>query len=176
MNWPFTWALSPRSTCGCIQNDFYAYGTFGAHRATILCQDYHYLQTVWNEHQLELRHLGVPSGASIMITEPMVPLAQTMHISCTDTNTISKWTETIFHMTDVTKEFHWVHPKWILSLWYVWHKPWTYIASRLPLSPNRLNHASTWDSSPRSTIGFVQKNFWAYRTFGTNCAPILHWH
>jgi hypothetical protein len=34
-----------------------------------------------------------------MIYEPIVRLAQTVHLYCTDTNTVSKWTETRFHMT-----------------------------------------------------------------------------
>jgi hypothetical protein len=41
-------------------------------------------------------------GASKMITEPMLRLAQTMHLSCTDTNTISKWTKIRFATTHVT--------------------------------------------------------------------------
>ena len=41
-------------------------------------------------------HLGVPSGASKMISEPMVRLAQTMHLSCVEVNTISKRTKTSF--------------------------------------------------------------------------------
>jgi hypothetical protein len=36
------------------------------------------------------RHLGVPLGVSKMISEPMVSLAQTLHLSCTDTNTVCK--------------------------------------------------------------------------------------
>jgi hypothetical protein len=48
------------------------------------------------------RHLRVQSGASKMITDPMVRLVQTMHLSCTDTNTVSKWTETRFTMTHFT--------------------------------------------------------------------------
>jgi hypothetical protein len=34
-----------------------------------------------------------------------------MHLSCTDTNTVSKWTEMRFHMTHITKEFHHVDLK-----------------------------------------------------------------
>ena len=41
-------------------------------------------------------HLRVPSGASKMISERMVRLAQTMHLSCTNTNTISKRTDRDF--------------------------------------------------------------------------------
>jgi hypothetical protein len=44
----------------------------------------------WNKHPLEPRHLGVPLGASKTISEPMERLAQTMHLFCTDTNTVSK--------------------------------------------------------------------------------------
>jgi hypothetical protein len=36
------------------------------------------------------RHLGVPSGASKMIYEPVVRLTQTEHLSCTDANIVSK--------------------------------------------------------------------------------------
>jgi hypothetical protein len=38
---------------------------------------------------VEPRHLGVPLGVSKMIFEPMVRSAQTMHLSCTDTNIVS---------------------------------------------------------------------------------------
>jgi hypothetical protein len=38
----------------------------------------------WTELSLEPYHLCVPSGASKMITKPMVRLAQIMHLSCTD--------------------------------------------------------------------------------------------
>ena len=46
-----------------------------------------------NEIPHDPHHLGVPSGASKMISEPMVRLAQTVHISYINTNTISKWNE-----------------------------------------------------------------------------------
>jgi hypothetical protein len=48
------------------------------------------------------RQMGVPSGASKTIDEPMVRLTQTEQISCTDANTISKQIETRFHMTHNT--------------------------------------------------------------------------
>jgi hypothetical protein len=144
-----------------------------------------------------------------------------MHLSCTDTNTVFKWTKTRFHMTHVTLEFQQVRPKWFLRLWYIRHKPCTYLASRLALYQmnwikhpvelchlgvqsgasktisdptvcsaqtmhlscvkistisNELNQASSWASSPRSTIGCVQNDFWAYGIFSTNHAPILHRH
>jgi hypothetical protein len=37
-----------------------------------------------NEIPQDPHHLGVPSGASNMISEPMVCLAQTVHLSCAD--------------------------------------------------------------------------------------------
>jgi hypothetical protein len=106
----------------------------------------------------------------------MVRLAQTVHLSCTNTNTISKQTKTRFDMTHVTWEFNQVRPKWLPRLWYTWHKPCTYHASRLALSPNGPKRASNWALSPRSVIGSTQNDYWAYATFYTNHAPILHWH
>jgi hypothetical protein len=92
-----------------------------------------------NELPLEPRHLVVPSGASKMIYEPVVCLAQTLHLSCTNTNIVSKRKEERFYMTHVTYEFHRVSPKQFLGLWYVRRKLCTYLASRLPISPNGLN-------------------------------------
>jgi hypothetical protein len=37
-----------------------------------------------------------------MISDPMVSLVQTMLLSCNDTNTVCKRTETKFHMSHVT--------------------------------------------------------------------------
>jgi hypothetical protein len=79
--------------------------------APILLQDYHYLRMNWIELPLEPHHLVVLSGASKMISEPAVSLAQAMHLSCTNTNTIYKWTKTRFHMTHVTLDFHRVRQK-----------------------------------------------------------------
>jgi hypothetical protein len=72
-------------------------------------------QINWIKHPLELRHIEVLSGASNTISELTVCLAQAVHLSWTDTNTISKWTKTRLHMTHVTLEFHHVRPKWFLS-------------------------------------------------------------
>jgi hypothetical protein len=112
---------------------------FEANRAPILHQELHYLQTNRRELPLEPRHLGVPSGAPKMIYMPMVCSVETMHLSCTNTNTVSKRTKT--HTAHVTYRFHWVRPKLFISLWYVYFKPCTYLVSRLALSPNRPNRA-----------------------------------
>jgi hypothetical protein len=121
-------------------------------------------------------HLAVPSGAFKTIPEPLVCLVQIVHLSCTNTNTIFKRTGTRFDMTHIPQEFDRVRLKWFLSLWYVWPKPCTYIASRLALSLNRLKRASTWALSPRSTIGCIQNGSWAYGMFGANHASILQQH
>jgi hypothetical protein len=90
---------------------------------------------------LEPRHIGVPSSASKTISMPMVCSVQTVHLSCTDTSTVSKRTKTRFHTTHVTYEFHRVRPKLFMSLRFVPCKPCTYLASSLALSPNRPNRA-----------------------------------
>jgi hypothetical protein len=157
-----------------IQNGFCGHGMFGPNRVPILHQDYHYLQTYLNELPFEPRNLRVPSSASKMIYQLTVRLVQTIHLSCTNTNTFSKRIKMRFQMTHVTKDFHPLCPKWFMWPCFVWPKPCTYLASRLPLSPNELKWASTWASQPRSGIRCVQNDFWAYDMFGTNHSPILH--
>jgi hypothetical protein len=71
---------------------------FGANSAPVLREDYHYLQMDRNELLLERHHLGVVSGASKMISKPMLCSAQTMHLSCVKVSTTSKRTETSFHL------------------------------------------------------------------------------
>jgi hypothetical protein len=55
-----------------------------------------------NELSLEPRPQVLPSSASKTISKPMVRLTQTMHLSCTDTNTVPKRKEERFYMTHVT--------------------------------------------------------------------------
>jgi hypothetical protein len=50
----------------------------------------------------EHHHLGVPSGLNKIIFESVVSWVQTVHLSYIDTNTVSKWTDVRFHMTQVT--------------------------------------------------------------------------
>jgi hypothetical protein len=106
-----------------------------------------------NEIPHDPLHLGVPSGVSKMIYDVVVCSAQTMRLSCVKTSTISKRTESSIHLSLVTYEYHQVRPKWFLSLWYVRHKPYTYLASRLalyqtnwtkhPLEPRHLGEPSS---------------------------------
>jgi hypothetical protein len=93
------------------------------------------------ELPLQPRHLGVPPSASKMISIPVVCSVHTMHLSCTDTNIVSKQTKMRFHTTHVTYEFHRMCPKLFMSLCYVQCKPCTYLASCVALSSNGLNRA-----------------------------------
>ena len=79
-----------------------AYGMFNANRAPILRQEWHYLQMDRNKLPLEPCYLVLPLSASKTIYEPMARLVQTMHLSSTDTNTVSKRKEVRFHMTHIT--------------------------------------------------------------------------
>jgi hypothetical protein len=114
--------------------------------------------------------LGVPSGASKTISKPMIRSAQVMHLSCVNISTISKWTKSCFQLSLLTSEYHWVRPKWFLSLWYVWDKLCAYLALKLTLSPNRPKRDSMWPTLARSSIKCVQNNFWACVT----CEPCTY--
>jgi hypothetical protein len=118
--------------------------------------------------------LPVPSGVSKMIFMPEVHSAQTMHLSCVETNTISERTETSFHLTYITYEYHRVCLKWFLCSRYIQHQQYTYLVSRSTLSPNVPKRVRTWSTSPRSAIRCIQNDFWAYGTFSASHTPILH--
>jgi hypothetical protein len=55
-----------------------------------------------NELLVHPHQVGVQLGASKLISKPMVHLGQTVHLSCVEINTISKWTEMSFHLTHIT--------------------------------------------------------------------------
>jgi hypothetical protein len=102
LNEASTWASSPRSTIGCVQNDFWANSMFSTKRAPILNWHQHYLQMDQNEIPQDPCHLVVPSGVSKMISKPAVRLAQTVHLSCVKISTIFKQTESSIHLSLVT--------------------------------------------------------------------------
>jgi hypothetical protein len=109
-----------------------------------------------NEVEFDPRLLGVPSGASTIIFEPILCSAQIVHVSCAKINTISKQTEMSFYLTPGTYVFHWVRPKWFPRPRYIQCKPCTYLVSRLIISPNGPKQAFTWPTSPWSTIKCVK--------------------
>jgi hypothetical protein len=146
---------------------------FDANRAPILHQHQQRLQTDQNEIPHDPRHLGVPSSVSKTISKPMGHSTQTVHISCVKISSISKRTKTSVLLSLLSDQDLRVHPKQFMSLWYVWRKPYTYVAMTLTPSPNGPKRDSRWPTSPRSSIGCVKNDFWAYGTFGANHAPIL---
>jgi hypothetical protein len=154
-----SWPSSPRSTIGCVQKDFLSLWYICHKPYTYLAPTQTFSPSDHNEIHHDRRHLGFPSGASKMIFEPMVRPAQSVHLSCVKITTISKRTETRFHLSLKTLEYHQVSPKWFLGLWYVWRKPCTYLELTLILSPNRPKRDSTWPMSPRCSIRCVQNNF-----------------
>jgi hypothetical protein len=88
------------SSIGCVKNNSRALWYVRRKPFTYLASRLAQSPNEPNEHPREPRQLGVLSGVSKMIFEPMVRLAQTVRL-CTDTNTISKWTEAS-HKTHVT--------------------------------------------------------------------------
>jgi hypothetical protein len=98
-------------------------------------------------------HLGVPLGASKTITEPMECSAQTMHLSCVKISTISKRTQTSFHLSLVTKEYHLRGSKMV-------SEPMVCLAQTVHLYCTDTNTAFKWTKSrfhmthsPRISIG-----------------------
>ena len=98
----FHMTTSPRSSIECVQNNFLSLWYVRHQPCTHLASRLASSPNTRNELRLEPLHLGVPSGASKMISDPMVHMVQTVHLSCTDTNTVSKQTKTRFHLTHVT--------------------------------------------------------------------------
>jgi hypothetical protein len=99
-----------------------------------------------------------------------------MHLSCTDTNTISKQKE-----AEIPHVPHYLGVPSGASKTI--SEPYgTFGANRAPSCvkistiSKQTGWASTWASSTRGTIRCVQNNFRAYGTFGANRAPMLHRH
>ena len=121
------------------------------------------------------RHLGVPSGPSKTISEPMVCSTQTVHLSCIKIITISKWTKMSFHLSLVTLLLPLGASKTI-------YQPMVHLAQTMHLSCTDTNTVSKQKeerfhmihTSPRSSFGSIQNDFRAYGMFDANGAPILH--
>jgi hypothetical protein len=102
LKWDSTWPTSPSSTIRCVQNDFRASSTLGANRAPILRQRLPLSPNGLNQASTWASSLGVPSGVSKMIFEPLVCSVQTVDLSCVKITTLSKWTEPSLHLSLVT--------------------------------------------------------------------------
>jgi hypothetical protein len=181
---------------------FQADVTFDTKHAPFLHQDYHYLQIDSNKLPLERHRLGVSSGTSKMISEPMVCSAQTQLLYCTDSNTVSKRTETRLHKTHshrssigcVQDNFR-SDGTFDTNRAHILRQDYHYLqtdSNKLPLEPmvcsaqtvllyctdtntilERTKTRFHMTHSPRSSIGCVQHDLRAYGTFGRNRAPIL---
>jgi hypothetical protein len=118
-NWASIWPTSPRSSIIYLKrfwslwyvrhlpetisiHNFRAYCAFDVYRASNLRVDSHYLQTDKNGLPFDPRHLGGPSGVPKTIFEPIGRLVETVHLSCVEIYTISKWIETSFYLTHIT--------------------------------------------------------------------------
>jgi hypothetical protein len=169
-----TWASSPRGTIGCVQNDFWAYGMFSTNHARILHRHQHYLQMDQNDIPHDPRHLGVPSGAF------------KNDFWCCGTFGTNR--APILH-----QDYHYLRMDWIKHPLEPRHlgvpsgaskkiseptvclaQTYKYLAPTPTLSPNGPTWDSTWPTSPWSSIGCFQNDFWAFGTFGANHEPFLH--
>jgi hypothetical protein len=94
--------MSPSGSIMCIQNDFDTV-VCSTHTVHLSCTN---TNTVSKQNQNKVLHdpchLGVPSVASKMISEPVVHSAQNMPLNCIKISTISKRTETSFYLSLIT--------------------------------------------------------------------------
>ena len=138
----------------------------------LCCTNTNNISNGTNEIPHDPRHLGIPTGASRTIYEPMVCLAQTVHLSYINTNIISKRTEWDSH-----DPRHQGVPSGVSK---TISEPIVRLAQTVLLSyfntNTRTEQDSTWPTSPRSSIGCVQNDIWAYGMFSANRAPFLYQH
>jgi hypothetical protein len=159
----FTWAWSTRSSVKCVQTDFWASGTIGAKTCTYLASTLTLSPNGPKQDWHDPHHLGVQSGSSKMIFDPVERSMQTVHLSCIKISTISKRTETRFHMDDVTYRFHHMHPKWF-------YEPVVCLTQTVQLSCTDTNTISK-QTKTRFHITHVLWYFW--RKTGTYIATRL---
>jgi hypothetical protein len=100
--WDSTSLTTSRSSIGCVQNNFCAFWYVRHKSCNYFFVKISAISNRLNELPHQPRQQEVLSDVYKMISEPMVRVAQTMHLSCTDTNTVSKRTEAIFYKTHIT--------------------------------------------------------------------------
>ena len=114
-------------------------------------------------------NLGVPSGASKMISEPMVHLAQTIYLAPTQTPSPN----------GLKRDSTWPHHLGVPSFKSkMISDPMVRSAQTMHLSCVETNTISKWTKTSFHYLGVpfwcAQSNFHARGTFGANRAPILH--
>jgi hypothetical protein len=114
-----------------------------------------------SQKQIETRfhdsyHLGVLSGASNIISKPIVCSTQTVHQSCIKSCTLqndrSERSLEPRHLEVPSSASKMIY----IFLWYVRCKPCTRLALTLTLSPNGVKRNSTRPTSLTSSFGCVQ--------------------
>jgi hypothetical protein len=174
LNRASSWASSPRSTIGCVQHVFWAYGPFIAYHApncikisTIsnsTISSFHLSLVTYAYHRVHLKWF---LSLRYVWRKPCTNLSPTLTLSPSGPKRNSTWSTSPSCSIQCVQNDFWASSTFDAKLC-------TYPASWLALSPNELNRASTWASSPWSTTKCVQNDLWAYGMFGANCAPILH--
>jgi hypothetical protein len=128
---------SPRSTIGCAQNDFHAHGTFGTNNDLSCAEIKTIPKRIEMSFPLDPCLLGVQSRAPKMISEPVVHLAQTVHLTCVKINSISKWPQNEFPLDPHHVGVQSVAPKMI-------YEPMVRSAQTAHLSCVEINTISKW--------------------------------
>jgi hypothetical protein len=130
MDRAFTWASSPVSSIGCVQN--------------VCCKLCSYLaptQTLSpNEKKRDSTWPTSPRGSIGCVQNyfrALVCSTQTMHLSCIKISTISKWNELSLEPSHLG----------VPSGVSISRKLWTYLAPTLTLSTNGKKRDSTWPTS-----------------------------
>ena len=169
-----TWPTSPRSSIGCVQkwhmNLWFVLRKLCTYLTSILTPS----PNRPNEIPHDPRHLGAPSGASKTISEPMVRLAK----PCT------YLTSTLTPLNGPNEIPHDPHQLGVPSgASKMISKPMVRLAQTVHISYINTNTIWKWTkrdstrpTSTRSSIGCVQNDIWAYDTFSTKRAAILHQH
>jgi hypothetical protein len=100
-----------------------------------------------------------------------------MYPSWVKISAMSKRTKMSFHLRLITSEYHRIWSKRLLSVWYVWCKSCTYLALTLTLSLNGPKKDLTRPTSPRGSIGCIQKisepMVWSMQTVHLSCIRIV---
>jgi uncharacterized protein YbdZ (MbtH family) len=167
---------SPRSSIRCVQGDFLSLWYVQRKLCTYIAPTLTLFPNRSKQDSTWPSHLGVPSGASKMISKPMLRsvqpctyIAPTLTMSPNGPKRDSIWPTHLGVPSGASKKIS--EP--IICSTQTMHLSSSYIAPALTLSPNWSKQDSTWPTSPRSSILCVQNVFRAYGTCDANCATIL---
>jgi hypothetical protein len=95
-----TWPTSPRVPLGASK--WFLSQSYVRHKCFTYLASWLALSPNGSSYHLSLVTSEYHRVHPKMISEPMVCLVQTVHLSCCDPNTVSKWKEVTFQMTHIT--------------------------------------------------------------------------